>query len=257
MPWAKPDEALAKALEQLAGEDWEKNVDGLLAVLRLVTHHPETIMVEYKSTTQLLLKQVKNLRSQVGRAAVHVMAELFVQLKRSMESDLEKIALPLVLKTGETNRFLREDCNLCLDRMVENVSSTRVIGIITSEPLTNKSPVIRTTVARLLAYITDRMGATKALTGGRDITEKLVPAVARLAQDGSLEARIYAKMTLKLLMEHQDFDRILKKNVTANTLRNLEKILESVRSGGTVSASNRKRRLTSTGRPPSDRGKTL
>ena len=33
---------------------------GLLSVLRLVTHHPETIMVEYKSTTQLLLKQVGN-----------------------------------------------------------------------------------------------------------------------------------------------------------------------------------------------------
>ena len=73
-PGLQPDEALAKALEQLAGEDWEKNVDGefklsaaqfvticagLLAVLRLVTHHPETIMVEYKSTTQLLLKQVR------------------------------------------------------------------------------------------------------------------------------------------------------------------------------------------------------
>jgi hypothetical protein len=27
-----------------------------------------------------------------------------------------------------------------------------------------------------------RLGAAKALTGGRDITEKLVPAVARLAQ---------------------------------------------------------------------------
>lgn len=54
----QPDEALAKALEQLGDEDWEKNVDGLLLVLRLATHHPETIMVEYKSTTQLLLKQV-------------------------------------------------------------------------------------------------------------------------------------------------------------------------------------------------------
>ena len=32
---------------------------GLLSVLRLVTHNPETIMVEYKATTQLLLKQVK------------------------------------------------------------------------------------------------------------------------------------------------------------------------------------------------------
>ena len=109
----------------------------------------------------------------MGRAAVHVMAALFeqvgvsiatnhlmtvlnIQLKRSMESDLEKIALPLVLKTGETNRFLREDCNIALDRMVENVSSSRVIAIVTSEPITNKNPVIRTTVSRLLAYITDR-----------------------------------------------------------------------------------------------------
>ena len=69
---------------------------------------------------------------------------------------MEKIALPLVLKTGETNRFLREDCNIALDRMVENVSSSRVIAIVTSEPITNKNPVIRTTVSRLLAYITDR-----------------------------------------------------------------------------------------------------
>ena len=157
------------------------------------------------------------------------------------------------------------------------------------------------------------MGATKALTGGREITEKLIPAVARLAQvsypadpdehrdhddpgdhgehghvmmilmimlilmsmvilkilvimvmvmmcfqDGSLEARIYAKMTLKLLMEHADFDRVLKKNVTANTLRNLEKILDSVRNGGMSSASSRKRRLTSNGRATApNRGKTL
>ena len=111
------------------------------------------------------------------------------------------------------------------------------------------------------------------MTGGREITEKLIPAVARLAQvshqiilivlimyfqDGSLEARIYAKMTLKLLMEHPDFDRVLKKNVTANTLRNLEKILDSVRNGGMSSASSRKRRLTSNGRATApNRGKTL
>ena len=75
-------------------------------------------------------------------------------------------------------------------------------------------------------------------------------------QDGSLEARIYAKMTLKLLMEHQDFDRILKKNVTANTLRNLEKILDSVRNGGLPSASSSKRRVTANARI-GHRGKTL
>ena len=35
-------------------------------------------------------------------------------------------------------------------------------------------------------------------SGGKDLTEKLLPAVAKLAQDGALEARIYAKMNLKV-----------------------------------------------------------
>ena len=59
---------------------------------------------------------------QVGRAAVHLVGDMFVQLKRNMESDLEKMALPLILKTGETNRFLREDCNTALDKETYNHS---------------------------------------------------------------------------------------------------------------------------------------
>ena len=236
--WEKPEEALEKMLVNLENhEDWEKNMKGLSGVLRLVHHHPETVLVEYKQLTQLVLKQVKNLRSQVARAAVHLVGDMFDILKRSMESDLEKIALPLIMKTGETNRFLREDCNQALDKMVDNVSPSKSILVITAEPLNSKNAVIRTTVSRLLACITEKIGPSKALTGSRDITERLLPAVAKLAQDGSLEARIYAKMTLKTLMDHEDFERILKKNLTANTLRNLEKGLDSVRSNGLSSAS--------------------
>ena len=40
----------------------------------------------------------------------------------------------------------------------------------------------RTTISRLLALITERVGAAKALNGGKDMTEKLLPAVAKLAQ---------------------------------------------------------------------------
>ena len=238
LAWEKPEEALEKMLVNLENhEDWEKNMKGLSGVLRLVHHHPETVLVEYKPVTQLVLKQVKNLRSQVARAAVHLVGDMFELLKRSMESDLEKIALPLIMKTGETNRFLREDCNQALDKMVDNVSPSKSILVITAEPLNSKNAVIRTTVSRLLACITEKIGPSKALTGSRDITERLLPAVAKLAQDGSLEARIYAKMTLKTLMDHEDFERILKKNLTANTLRNLEKVLDSVRSNGLSSAS--------------------
>ena len=240
--WAKPEEALEKVIEQLGNnEDWEKNLDGLSGALRLVHHHPETVILEYKQIMQLVLKQVKNLRSQVARAAVHLVADMFTHLKRNMESDLEKIALPLIMKTGETNRFLREDCNQALDKMIENVNPSKSIQVVTSEPLNSKNAVVRTTVSRLLAYVTEKIGPNKALTASKDITERLLPAVARLAQDGSLEARIYAKMTLKILMGHDEFERILKKNVNANTLRNLEKVLDSVRSNGLNSATSSKR----------------
>ena len=73
----------------------------------------------------------------------------------------------------------------------------------------------------------------------QDITDRLLPAVAKLAQDGSQEARLFAKMTLRTLMAHPDFERVLKKHVTANTLRNLEKILEQLAAGGTSSQETR------------------
>ena len=50
--------------------------------------------------------------------AVGVMGELFLHLKRNMEYDLEKTVIALVLKSGDTNKFLREDCHVALDHMV-------------------------------------------------------------------------------------------------------------------------------------------
>ena len=63
--------------------------------------------------------QVRNLRSQVSRCAVHVVGDMYEHLKRNMDSDMDKMVLPLVLKTGETNRFLREYCNMALDRWLQ------------------------------------------------------------------------------------------------------------------------------------------
>jgi hypothetical protein len=43
---------------QLADEDWEKNVEGLTGLARLLQHHPDTVVTEYKNIMQLVLKQV-------------------------------------------------------------------------------------------------------------------------------------------------------------------------------------------------------
>ncbi len=65
----------------------------------------------------------------------------------------------------------------------------RVISVVTSEVMLNKNPTIRGTVSRLLASLTAKHGVDKILSGQREITDKVLPAVAKLAQDGSQEAR--------------------------------------------------------------------
>ena len=104
-------------------------VKGMEAVLRFARHHPDYLLVEYKPLLQFVMKHVKNLRSQVCRTAVMVVGEMFIHLKKSMESDLEKVILPLILKSGDTNKFLREDCNVALDAIVENSSPQKIILI--------------------------------------------------------------------------------------------------------------------------------
>ena len=169
---------------------------------------------------------------QVCRAAVMVVGELFVILKRVMEPELDKIVINLINKSGDTNKFLREDCNVALDHVIENVSFVKSVAVMTTpEMIGHKNPVVRATISRLLAYVVDRMGIIKAVSGTKDLTEKILPAVAKLAQDGNPDARNYAKFTLQRMIMEQpmELERQLKKHLNANTLRNLEKLLEALK----------------------------
>ena len=64
-PFHKPEEFLQRTLDGLASPDWEANVNGMASVTRLVRHHPEYLLVEYKPLLKYVMKHVKNLRSQV------------------------------------------------------------------------------------------------------------------------------------------------------------------------------------------------
>ena len=116
----------------------------------------------------------------------------------------------------------------------------------------------------MLAYLAEHTGVPACLHT-REIAEKLLPAVAKLAQDGSQDARNFAKYTLVAVMDAEpaEYERILRKNLTANTMRNLEKILEALQqndggkaqSGGTavsrIGAMRRRKKLRANG------GKTM
>jgi hypothetical protein len=63
----------------------EKNLDGMQDILRLIENHPEFAAQYLKEINVALMKQVKNLRSQVSRAALQAYAELFVAMEKRME----------------------------------------------------------------------------------------------------------------------------------------------------------------------------
>ena len=65
-PIHRPEEFLQKTIDSLSSTEWEHNVTGLSSMVRLARHHPEYLLVEYKPLLLLVMKHVKNLRSQVN-----------------------------------------------------------------------------------------------------------------------------------------------------------------------------------------------
>ncbi len=90
----------------------------------------------------------------------------------------------------------------------------------------------------LYGQVREQSGHAAAVS--RDVTERVVQAVARLAQDGSQEARNFAKLTLAVFLEQcpDDAERVLRKHLSESHMRNVEKILDALRQqqGGNGSA---------------------
>lgn len=60
--------------------------------------------------------------------------------------------------------------------------------------------VVRKCTAQHLANLVDKVGAVRLLSGGKDLTDRILPAVTKLAQDSSQEARYVETLLLLLLL---------------------------------------------------------
>ena len=62
---------------------------------------------DLKTTRNALLKGVKNLRSQVCRAACQAVAVVFLTVGKALEADTESLVKELLQKSADTNKFIR------------------------------------------------------------------------------------------------------------------------------------------------------
>lgn len=105
----RPKDAINNCLDQLDSSSWEDVMDGLKIFVRLIRHHPEYVEPHVHLFTLGVAKQVKNLRSQVSRAACLGAGEFFMTHAKVLDGDAEELAAALLNRTADTNKFLRQD----------------------------------------------------------------------------------------------------------------------------------------------------
>lgn len=225
----KPKEALYSCLSQLDSSSWETVMAGLQTFVRLIRHHPEYVEAQIHLLTIALSKHVKNLRSQVSRAACSAANEFFLTHAKSLDADAEELSAALLNRTADTNKFLRGDALKALEAMCDALHPSKVILILTFRGAAHQNAVVRCTTAKLLNQLVFRIGCDKVFNMHKDIRDRLILTGANLLMEGSLETRNYTKNLFKQLSIHSQYQKLILDVIPSNIYRNIEKALKSIR----------------------------
>ncbi|KYN37363.1 hypothetical protein ALC56_08266 [Trachymyrmex septentrionalis] len=228
-PSEKSKRMVQQCFSQLENKDWEITMKGLKALSQISKQHPEGLDVCVAGTIgRLLGRHIKNLRSQVARAACLAAGDVFSSQIRGIDQDLDDIAGPLLHRTADTNRFLRSDSNSALDQMMQYLPPHKTIGIIVLRGAGHQNAIVRAATARLLSDITDRIGPDHIMILPRDVRDKLLNAGAKLLMDGNLDARNHAKRMFRRLTRCEGFRKALTDAVPETTLRHIDKTMKTL-----------------------------
>lgn len=224
----KPREAILKTFDQLDSSNWEVVMVGLKHMVRLMRYHPDNLDAQMHMVCIQLTRSVRNLRSQVARAACQAATELFTLKTRYLEQECDDLVCALLHRTADTNRFIRADAMRALESMCDNLSPSKILNILTTKGALHQNALVRTTAAKLLNRLVERLGCDKIYTMPRDQRDKFFVTGANLLLEGSLETRSYAKSLFRLLAEHVNYHRLVKEIIPQRTYRNVEKTLKNI-----------------------------
>ncbi|XP_029114198.1 TOG array regulator of axonemal microtubules protein 1 [Scleropages formosus] len=212
-PFPNPEQALTQSLDLISFGDWEKKIEGLNSLRSLVQFHPNTVVTRLHDVCLTIIEEMKNLRTGVSRAALGTMGDLYAHLHKSMDQELDWTASVLLERACHSNVFIRQEVDAALDSMVENCTPVRVMNALLNGGLHHVNAVIRRCTAQHLADTVEKMGTDCLLSGSRDVTGRILPAVAKLAQDSSQDARHYGRRILLFLASHPEFFKMLEKYI--------------------------------------------
>ncbi len=113
-------------LQQLDSTNWDQIMLGLQSFTCLMRNNPEQLEPQLHQYCLALSKNIKNLRSQVSRASCQVAGEFFESHSKLLEQEADDLALALLNRTADTNKFLRSDATKALKIMCETLPIPKV-----------------------------------------------------------------------------------------------------------------------------------
>ncbi|XP_066529138.1 TOG array regulator of axonemal microtubules protein 1-like [Hoplias malabaricus] len=231
-PFSKPDLVLMQCFRLLNLDDWEKKIEGLTLLRSLAQYHSDVLISRLHDVCFILIQEVRNLRSGVSRMAVVTLGELYSFLQKGMDQELEATAKALLHKAGESSAFIRQDVDAALNNMVQNCTPTRSMNALITGGLGHLNAVVRKCSSQHLATLVEKIGAARLLSGTKDLTDRILPAISKLVQDSSQEARYFGRQMLMLLSSHHDFDKMAAKYIPGKDLANIRDTVLTLKTKG-------------------------
>ncbi|GAA6083458.1 TOG array regulator of axonemal microtubules protein 1 isoform X1 [Tachysurus ichikawai] len=231
-PFSRPELALTQSFTLLSSDDWEKKIEGLTFLRCLERYHSDVLNSRLHDVCLALIQEVRNLRSGVSRIAVVTLGELYSSLQKGMDQELDATAKVLLHKAGETNAFIRQDVDAALDSMVQNCTPTRSMNALLTGGLCHLNAVVRKCTAQHLSTLVEKISAARLLSGTKDLTDRILPAVSKLAQDSSKGPRYFGRQMLLCLASHRDFDKMVEKYIPAKDLATIRDTVATLKTKG-------------------------
>ncbi|XP_043543142.1 TOG array regulator of axonemal microtubules protein 2-like isoform X2 [Chiloscyllium plagiosum] len=219
--FTRQEQGLTEALKLLANSDWEMKRKGLSSVRRLARYHQEVLLTKLHAVCLAVTKEVSNLRSKVSRSAILSLSELFSQLKRNMDQEVDEVTRILLHKTGDSNEFIREEAVKALAVMAENVSPSRALTALIAGGVNHRNTTVRKCAAENLLSVVEHLGAERLLSGTKENLDQIVQTMVKFSQDGNQETRFYGRKALNILMSHPEFERYMERSLLSQDFHHI------------------------------------
>ncbi|XP_048104976.1 uncharacterized protein LOC125298317 [Alosa alosa] len=198
-PVSCPEEAILQAFRLLRHDDWEQKIEALISIRSLSQHHAEVLLPRLHDVCLAVYHEVKNLRSMVSRAAMVTLAHLHAHLGRGMDAEAEGTAQTLLPKAGGQQASSGEG----------HGAGTGHERTLINTGLRHRNAAVRKTTAQFLDRLAEVMGASRVLSGKKNLTDRFIHSISCLALDSAQEVRTHARNTLAFLASHPDLIKMV------------------------------------------------